>query len=73
MKSIGVLFNLLHHFYRGIQCDKTFNFVHDEAFDVHHEMPILGVDNFHQISSVSPQSCVFDDSVNFYKLFNLKC
>ena len=31
MKSIAVLLNLLHHFYRGIQCDKTCNFVHIEA------------------------------------------
>ena len=44
MKSIGVLLNLLHHFYRGIQCDKTCNFVNDEAFEVQHEMPILGVE-----------------------------
>ena len=43
MKSIGVLVNLLHHFYYGIQCDKTCNFVHDEVFEVQHEMPILGV------------------------------
>ena len=37
MKSIGALLN----FYRGIQCDKTFYFVHDEAFGVQHKMPIL--------------------------------
>ena len=42
MKSIGVLLDLLHHFYRGIQCDKTCNFVHGKAFEVHHEMPFLG-------------------------------
>ena len=44
MRSIGVLLNLLHHFYRGIQCDKTRNLVHDEAFEVQHEMPILGLE-----------------------------
>ena len=44
MKSIRLLLNVLHHFYRGIQCDKTFNFVHDEAFEVQHEMSILGVE-----------------------------
>ena len=44
MKSIGVLLNLLHLFCRGIECDKTYNFVHDEAFKVQHEMPILGVE-----------------------------
>ena len=42
-KPIGVLLNLLHHFYRGIQCDKTLNFVHDEALEVQHEMPIWGL------------------------------
>ena len=26
-----------------LQCDKTCNFVHDEAFEVQHAMPILGV------------------------------
>ena len=81
MKSIGVLLNLLNHFYRGIQHDKTCNFVHDEAFEVQHEMLILawslkdtqnlfGMFNFHQISSAYHQSCVFDDSVNFCKLLN---
>ena len=44
MKSIGVLSNLLHHFYRVIQCDKTCNFVHDEIFEVQHKMPILGME-----------------------------
>ena len=44
MKSIRVLLNLSHNFYPGIQCDKTCNFVHDEAFEVQHEMPILGVE-----------------------------
>ena len=44
MKSIEVLLNLLHHFYRGIQCDKTCNFVHIKAFEVHYELPILGVE-----------------------------
>ena len=44
MKSIGVLLNLLHHFYHGIQYDKSYNFVRDEAFEVQHEMPILGVE-----------------------------
>ena len=32
MKSIAVLLNLLQYFYYWIQCDKTCNFVHDEAF-----------------------------------------
>ena len=36
MKSIAVLLNLLHYFYRGIQCDKNRNFVHGEAFGVQH-------------------------------------
>ena len=82
MKSIGVLLNLLHHFHRGIQCDKTCNFVHGKAFEVHHEMPILDVElkrhtksitnvqfwsNVLSISSVFHQSCAFDDIVNFYK------
>ena len=44
MKSIGVLSHLLHHFYCGIQCDKTCNVVHGEAFEVQHEMPILDVE-----------------------------
>ena len=38
MKSIAVLSNLLHHLYRGIQCDKTHNFVHGETFEVQHEI-----------------------------------
>ena len=92
MKSIEVSLNLSQNFYRGIQCDKTCNFGNGKAFEVHHEIPILGVAlkrhtksitkfqfpsnfllqsfNFHQISSVCHQSCVFDDSVNFYKLLN---
>ena len=84
MKSIVVLLNLLHHFYCGIQCDKTSSFVHGEAFEVKHEMPILDVElkrhtkllqmfNFHQISSVCQQSCVFDNSVIFCELLNWKC
>ena len=44
IKLTGVLLNLLHHFYSGIQCDKTRNFVHGKAFEVHHAMPILGVE-----------------------------
>ena len=44
IKLTGVLLNLLHHFYSGIQCDKTCNFVHGKAFEVHHAMPILGVE-----------------------------
>ena len=36
MMSIAVLLNLLHNFYYGIQCDKTRNFVHREAFEVQH-------------------------------------
>ena len=67
--------DLLLNFYRGIQCDKTCNFVHGKALEVHHEMPILGAAwsfkeiqnllqmfNFHQFFSVCHQSCVFDDS-----------
>ena len=34
MKSIAVLLNLLHYFYRWIQCDETRNFVHGEAFEI---------------------------------------
>ena len=38
MKSIAVLINLLHHFYQGIQCDKTRNSVYGEAYyEVQHE------------------------------------
>ena len=44
MKLIRVLLNLLRHFYCGIQCDKTCNFVHDEEFEVQHEMPIFGLE-----------------------------
>ena len=44
IKLTGVLLDLLHHFYSGIQCDKTCNFVHGKAFEVHHAMPILGVE-----------------------------
>ena len=44
MKSIGVLLNLLHHFYHRIQCDETCDFDYDEAFEVQHEMPILGME-----------------------------
>ena len=38
MKSITILFNLLHYFYHGIQCGKTRNFVHGEALEVQHEI-----------------------------------
>ena len=44
MKSMRVFLNLLHYFYRRIQCDKIYNYVHGEAFEVKHEMPILGVE-----------------------------
>ena len=44
MKSIGVLLNLLYHFNRGIQYDKTCKFFHDEALEVQYEMPILGIE-----------------------------
>ena len=44
MKSIALLLNLLLHFYRRIQCDKTCNFVHDKEFEVQHEMLILSVE-----------------------------
>ena len=55
MKLTGVLLNLLHHFYHGIQCDKTYNSVHDEAFEVQHEMPILGVELKRHTSSTNVQ------------------
>ena len=85
MKSIGVLLNLLHHFKRGIQCDKICNSVHDEASELQHEMQILGVKLKRHTNSIMNvqfpsnfpavyhQSCVFDASVNFYKLLNYKC
>ena len=38
------LIKFVTSFYRGIQCDKTCYFVHDEAFEVQHEMPFLGVE-----------------------------
>ena len=38
IKSITVLLTLLHYFYHGIQCDKTPDFVHGEAFGVQHEI-----------------------------------
>ena len=44
MKSIDALLSFLHYFYHGIQCDKTCNFVYDEAFEVQLEMPILDVE-----------------------------
>ena len=34
MKSIVDLLNLLHYFYHGIECAKTRNSVHAEAFEV---------------------------------------
>ena len=33
-----VLLNLLHSFHHGIQCAKTRNSVHDEAYEVQHEI-----------------------------------
>ena len=72
-------------FYRGIQCDKTCKFVHDEAFEVQHEMPILDVELKRHTKSITNiqlplnsqyvtiNVVVFGYSVNFYKLFNLKC
>ena len=55
--------------------------IQGKAFEVHHEVPILGVElqshtkfitnvQFPSISLVSHQGCVLDDSVNFYKLLN---
>ena len=44
MKVIRLLLILLHYLYRGIQCDKAFDFVHEEAFEAQHEMAILGVE-----------------------------
>ena len=38
IKSVAVLLNLLHYFYHGIQCDKTPNLAHGEAFEVQHEI-----------------------------------
>ena len=38
MKSIAVLLDMLHFFYRVIQCNKTCNFVHGENFEVQHEI-----------------------------------
>ena len=37
MKSITVLLILLHYLYHSIQCAKTCNSVHGEAFEVQHE------------------------------------
>ena len=38
MKLIAVLLNRLHYFYHWIQyCNKTYNAVHSEAFEVQHE------------------------------------
>ena len=67
MKSIGVLLNLLHLFYRGIQCDKTI-LAATKTFEVQHEMPILGVElkihtksitnvQFPNFISMSPKLC----------------
>ena len=78
MKSIGVLLNLLHYFHRVIKCDKSCNFVHDEAFEAQLEMLILGVELKRHTESIRtvqfPSNflsmslkCVFDESVNFYK------
>ena len=33
MKATAVSLNFLHYFYQGIQCDKTRNVVHGEAFE----------------------------------------
>ena len=38
MKSIAILFDLLHYFYHGIQCGKTRNFVPGEVFEVQLEI-----------------------------------
>ena len=38
MKLIALLLNLLYYFYRGIQCDKTHNFVHGKVFEAEHEI-----------------------------------
>ena len=41
MKSIALLLNLLQYFTTGFNDDKTRNFVHDEAYDVQHEISIF--------------------------------
>ena len=38
MKLIAVLINFSQYFYHWIQCDKTHNVVHSEAFEVQHEI-----------------------------------
>ena len=38
MESIAHLLNFLQYFYHVIQCEKTRNFVHGEAFEVQHEI-----------------------------------
>ena len=38
IKSIAVLSNLLNNFNNGIQCDKSWNVVHDEPFEVQREI-----------------------------------
>ena len=38
MKSIADLLNFLQYFRHWIQCEKTRNFVHGEAFEVQHEI-----------------------------------
>ena len=85
MKSIAVLSNLLHYFYHQIQCDKTCNFVHGEAFEVQHEISrfqawslkdtqnLSLMFNFHRIPSVHHQRCIFDNNLNSYKLLDWKC
>ena len=80
MKSVAVLLNLLHFFfYHGIQCAKTHNSVHGEAFEVQHEIRRFKVWSFkdtqnllrmfilHQTFAVCHQSYVFDGSVFFGK------
>ena len=83
MKSIAVLSNLLHHLYRGIQCDKTHNFVHGETFEVQHEIyrfrrgfkrhteSITNLQFPSKFLRMSPK-LHFDDSVNICKLLDRK-
>ena len=52
MMSIGVLF-LQHHFYCGVQYDKTCNFVHGEAFEVQYEISILDVELKRRTKSIT--------------------
>ena len=47
MKSFTALLNLLHYFYHGIQCAKTRNYVHGEAYEVKYEICRFKMWNLH--------------------------